>query len=69
MKDKLCWCSCHPIHDGRPIMFLHCSACEPEAPNRTYESPFDIFPVATWVLVVGIPITGLALIYLTYFYV
>jgi hypothetical protein len=37
--------------------------------NKSHESPFDIFPVATWVLVVGVPLTALILIYLQYFYV
>jgi hypothetical protein len=37
--------------------------------NPVYESPFDIFPVATWVLVVGVLFTIAALIYLQYLYV
>jgi hypothetical protein len=36
--------------------------------NPSYESPFDIFPVATTVLAIGIAVTLIALIYINYLY-
>ena len=29
-KDKECWCACHPIKNGKPITFIHCSQCDPK---------------------------------------
>ncbi len=36
--------------------------------NPSYESPFDVFPVATTVLGIGIVVTFAALIYINFLY-
>jgi hypothetical protein len=36
--------------------------------NPAYESPFDIFPIATWTLAIGVVVTFIALLYINFLY-
>jgi hypothetical protein len=36
--------------------------------NPSYESPFNIFPIATWTLAIGVVVTFIALLYINFLY-
>jgi len=62
LAEKYCWCSCHPIRNGKPVMYLHCSGCggtEDISGYRRKSWPLVILTLAFTALVIGGLIYGL----------